>query len=233
MIRWEYVLGILGILVAIPSLLAPWFSGPPALALAGAVAALACVGAAIVIQRFLNLPAISIDAQTTSITFGTDRTVARMVKRYEFRVHRKGLDHWVHRNISSEGQITDFRWNGTPVPAGDVRKRSGSIQVIVRNPYVWPLGKKIQGELSYVLRDSFPGTVEYLQYVSDMPTKVALLRVQFPPNQHCTDAYVQERRNGVVETVDNGLKRDAQGQWLELEVRKPKGGHEYTVYWHW
>jgi hypothetical protein len=233
LIRWDYVLGILGILVAIPSLLAPWFSGSPALALAGAIAALACVGAAIVAQRFLNLPAISIDSQTTSITFDTDRALARMVKRYEFRVHRKGLDHWVHRNLSSEGQITDFRWNGTLVPAGDIVKRSGSIQVTVRNPYVWPLGKKIQGELSYVLRDSFPGAVEYLQYVSDMPTKVALLRVQFPLNQHCTDAYVQERRNGVVETVANGLERDSQGRWLELEVRKPKGGHEYTVYWHW
>jgi hypothetical protein len=66
-----------------------------------------------------------------------------------------------------------------------------------------------------------------------MPTKIAVLRVQFPPNQHCTDAYVQERRNGVVETLDNGVKRGPDGHWLELEVRKPKGGHEYTVYWHW
>jgi hypothetical protein len=233
LIRWDYVLGILGILLAIPSLLAPWFSGPPALALSGAIAAIAFLGAALFVERFLNLPAISIDSQTTSITFDSDRTVAKMVKRYEFRVHRKGLDHWVHRNISSEGQIADFRWNGTPVPAGDVLRRSGSIQVTVRNPYVWPLGKKIHGELSYVLTDSFSGAVEYLQYVSDMPTKIALLRVQFPPNQHCTDAYVQERRNGVVETLGSGVKRGADGHWLELEVRRPKGGHEYTVYWHW
>jgi hypothetical protein len=233
LIRWDYVLGILGVLLAIPSLLAPWFSGPPALALAGAIAGIACVGAAVFVQRFLNLPAISIESQTTSITFGNDRTVARMVKRYEFRVHRKGLDHWVHRNISSEGEISDFRWNGRPLPASDVLKRSGSIQVTVRNPYVWPLRKNIHGELSYVLTDSFPGPVEYLQYVSDMPTKLAVLRVQFPPGQHCTDVYVQERRNGVVETLDNGVRRSPDGHWLEFEVRKPKGGYEYTVYWHW
>lgn len=156
-----------------------------------------------------------------------------MVKRYEFRVHRKGLDHWVHRNISSEGRIFDFRWNGTSIPLGDILTREGSVQVTVRNRYVWPLGKKIQGELSYVLLDSFPSEVEYLHYVSDMPTKVALLRVHFPPNQHCTAAYVQQRKNGVVETVEDGLKRDVNGRWLELEVRRPKGGHEYTVYWHW
>ena len=233
MIRWDYVLGTLGVLLTFPGLLSPWFSGPPALAAAGVIAAIACVGAAFFVQRFLNLPAISIDSQTTSITFETDRTVAGMVKRYEFRVHRKGLDHWVHRNISSEGQITNFRWNGAPVPTGDILSRSGSIQVTVRNPYAWPVGKKIRGELSYMLEDSFPGVVEYLQYVSDMPTKVALLRVQFPPNRHCTGAYVQERRNGVVETVENGLRRDPQGRWLELEIRRPKGGHEYTVYWHW
>jgi hypothetical protein len=116
LIRWDYVLGIVGVLLAIPSLLVPWFSGPPALALAGAIAAIACVGAALVVQRFLNLPAISI---------------------------------------------------------------------------------------------------------------------QFTTNQLCTAAYVQQRRNGVVETVDNGLRRGPNGLWLELDVRNPKGGHEYTVYWHW
>lgn len=223
----------MAILLAIPSLLAPWFSGPPALAAAGALAAVACAGAAFVVQRYLNLPAISIDAQVTSLTFDANRTVARMTKKYEFRVNRKGLDHWVHRNISSEGEISDFYWNGAPVATGDILKREGSFQVTVRNPYVWPVGRAIQGELSYVLKDSFPSAVEYLHYVSDMPTKLAHLRIRFPPNQLCTGAYVQERRNGVVETVENGLKRDPNGLWLELEVRKPKGGHEYTVYWHW
>jgi hypothetical protein len=233
LVRWDYVLGLVGIVLAIPSLLAPWFSGPPALAIAGVFAAIAAVGAAIVVQHFLNGPAISIDSQTTTLTFDSDRTVGRIVKRYEFRVRRKGLDHWVHRNISSEGQVADFYWNDTLVPAGDILKRSGSLQVTVRNNYVWPLGKRIRGELRYVLTNSFPGNVEYLQYVSDMPTKRVLLRVEFPPNQHCTEAYVQERRNGVVETVSNGLKRDPNGRWLEVEVRRPKGGHEYTVYWHW
>ena len=97
------------------------------------------------------------------------------------------------------------------VPGGDIVKREGSVQVTVRNAYVWPHGKRIQGELSYVLKDSFPGPVEYLHYVSDMPTKTAHLRVQFRQGQLCTGAYVQERRNGVVETVENGLKRDPNG----------------------
>jgi len=233
LIRWDYVLGIAGVLLAIPSLLAPWFSGPPALAVSGGISTIVCLGAAFVAQRFINLPAISIDSQITLLTFDSDCSVGKMTKRYEFRVHRKGLDHWVHRNISSEGEITDFRWNGTPVPLGDIVRREGSIQVTVRNPYVWPHGRKIQGELSYVLRDSFPAAIEYLHYVSDMPTTTARLRVQFPQKQPCTGAYVQQRRNGVVETVEDGLKRDPGGSWLELDVRKPKGGHEYTVYWHW
>ncbi len=92
-----------------------------------------------------------------------------------------------------------------------------------------------------MLTNSFPGDVEYLQYVSDMPTKITLLRVQFPPNQHCTDAYVQERANGVVETLDNGVKRASDGHWLAaraagdalLWFAYPKGtSKKYTCDFH-
>ena len=233
MIRWDYVLAGVAILLAIPSLFAPWYSGPQAIVVASAIAAIALLLAALVVQRNLNRPAISVRAQTTSVIFENDRTIARLVKSYEFRVHRKGLDHWVHRNISAEGQVSDFRWNGEIVPGGDIVKRSAYFQVTVRNRYAWPLDTTIRGELSYVLTDSFEEDVEYLQYVSDMPTQRARLRVEFPPNDQCTSAYLQRRENGVVETFEDGVERDPQGRWLEAAVKNPKGGQEYTVFWHW
>ncbi len=70
-------------------------------------------------------------------------------------------------------------------------------------------------------------------YVSDMPTQRARLRVEFPPNDQCTSAYLQRRENGVVETFEDGVERDPQGRWLEAAVKNPKGGQEYTVFWHW
>ncbi len=136
MIRWDYVLAGVAILLAIPSLFAPWYSGPQAIVVASAIAAIALLLAALVVQRNLNRPAISVRAQTT-------------------------------------------------------------------------------------------------YYVSDMPTQRARLRVEFPPNDQCTSAYLQRRENGVVETFEDGVERDPQGRWLEAAVKNPKGGQEYTVFWHW
>jgi hypothetical protein len=232
-IRWDYVLGLVGIALAIPSLIALWSSGSGALVLGGGISAIALLAAAWFVEANLDLPAISVESQATTVSFENDRSIAKLVRKYEFRVRRKGLDHWVHRNISAEGQISDFCWNGATIPMPDIVRRSNHIQVTVRSPYAWPMGKQLQGELSYRLQDSFNEAVEYLQYISDIPTKLAMLRVEFPPNQNCTSVYVQRRANGVVDTFEDGVQRDPRGRWLEVKLRKPKGGHEYTVYWHW
>jgi hypothetical protein len=231
-VRWDLVLGVIAVLLGIPSVIDLLVRGETALAIGGFLAALIFLAGATYLKRQLNLPAISVDFQKLVLRFERSRAEATITKQYEFRVHRPDLSQWVHRNISADGQITDFKWGGIEIPAVDRVAHCNDLEVTTRNPYPWPNNRKLHGTLTYVLTNSFPSHVEFLQYTSDMPTKLAIVRVEFCHGDRCTSAYVRRRADGVTETLDI-VDRDPNGTWIQVEISKPKGGHEYTLFWHW
>lgn len=230
--RWDLVLSVISLVLGLPSIVDLFVRGQTALALGGFVAALVFLAGALYLRQQLHLPAISVDFQKLTLKFDGARDNARITKAYEFRVHRPDLSQWVHRNISADGQINDLKWDGRDIPASDRVAHCNDLEVTTRNPYPWPRNTKLHGTLTYVLTNSFPANVEFLQYTADMPTKLAVIRVEFCDGDRCTSAYVRRRADGVTETLDI-VERCPNGTWIQVELRKPKGGREFTLFWHW
>ena len=70
-----------------------------------------------------------------------------------------------------------------------------------------------------------------MHYISDTPTERVQMRIEFGTDR-CTSAYVSKGANGATETLDI-VDRDPNGAWIQVDIEKPKGGHEYTLMWHW
>ena len=166
------------------------------------------------------------------LSFPTDISVAHLVKEYKIVANRPNLRQMIHKNIAADGPIEDIRWNDQPVPQKQITKRLGEYIARIDFPIPHKIGAPFSGKLSYICKDSFSGNPEALVYCVDFDTKVARIRVNFPPDKKCISARASRTLGAGEEDIhDPYVPPD--GSYLELKLERPEIGSEYNIYWNW
>lgn len=101
---------------------------------------------------------------------------AKLTKRYQIVPNFA----YLHRNIASDGSISNLCWNGRPIPASDIKAVLGENQVTINFKAPSAKGVAFAGALSYDLSNSFPATDEALVYVVDFPSPMVTLQIDLP-----------------------------------------------------
>lgn len=81
-------------------------------------------------------------------------------------------------------------------------------------------------------RDSFANNTEFLIYSPDHVTKAAKIRIEFPDDSPCLSTEARFSR-GAGDLPFPAPKRSPNGDWIEIEIEKPKLGADYKIIWRW
>jgi hypothetical protein len=227
--RW---LGAAGVLLSLPGFLLLLFSEQMAVAVLVLALGAAVVGAAVAVYYLTNLPEYTLTSVVVELAvLEADGSRALLTKKYRIRPNYAHLDRMIHRNIAADGSVRNIRWNGSPVSQSDVRQVLGTYEVTIGFGAPLVRWKEFGGTLSYEAVNSFPGATEALHYVVDFPVRKLEICIRMPPGRKAVNPRAT-RKAGLRRTLrDPALTHD--GRTIELRVRRPIRGAEYSIYWDW
>ncbi|MFA6958689.1 MAG: hypothetical protein WC538_22705 [Thermoanaerobaculia bacterium] len=229
----DRALAVLGILFTLPGFLLLFLSESQSVGVAFTLTGFALLVTAFVYYYFRNLPAFTVKEQKVLVEIKDPQGKLSTVKRtYRVRSNYKHQSSMTHKNIASDGSVSNICWNGTPVPAAQIKQflHEYIIQVPLDMP-VKPFGE-FSGTLSWDLADSFPGNPEGVIYCVDFPTKVVEIEILLPAARPALDA-TASRIDGIGYTPIDGLDRSPGGRRLAITLRRPKVNSEFLIGWHW
>ena len=156
---------------------------------------------------------------------------ATYVKIMRIRANHTGPAQYVHRNLSSDGSMQNFRVNGISVtPQMDAGDR------LLYVDFGRPLrrGEEREIKLEIDLFNSFPATTEWITYNIAYPTRKLTIEVKLPstrpafsPEIYCLSGGEKERVSTKPQLLDNGCKII----WNSGDHRNL--GSEYRLQWEW
>jgi len=226
-------LGLLGLIVGLPSFLALFFSDHATTALLCVVIAVLAIGAAVWVNKVGTDHPFRMDVVEVHLDLSKGPSQATLTKTYKIVPNFNHLTQMVHRNIAADGDVRDFNWNGRPIPDAQQRRTmGGEYEITVPFTPAPSRGKPFDGKLSYDLIDSFPAHSESLGYVVDFPTKIVTITVTLPTNKACLTA--------IPRLAFGGQERDLRDLiiapdrcTLKYSVKKPRVGSQIITYWTW
>ena len=228
----DRVLAIAGIIIGIPGVIVLFAAANETLAaFAGLLAAL-LLGAAFYIRYLFNAPPYTFPEVNATLEFSGDERRAVLRKIYKIRPNYSHLRQLEHRNISADGQISNFLWNGKPIPSSSISQQMGQYEVLVNLPVIPGRWQIFDGELSYEMKNSFNGNPESVQYCVDFPTKKVVLTILFPKNRPCLSAEARKMQGAGARPIEMPTISQ-NGRELALTIKRPTYGATYTIYWHW
>jgi hypothetical protein len=229
---WDRLLGGLGVLLGIPGVLVLFFTANVTLAVFAGVLAVLLLAAAMYGRFFVHAPPYTFNNVNVTLEFGATEKSAVLRKEYKIRPNYAHLKQLEHRNIASDGSISNICWNGVPVPGNNIIKSLGEYHVKIDLPVAPRLWSVFDGELSYDLADSFGSSSENIMYSVDSPTREAKISIKFPPNRGCKSAAAR-RRHGAGESALADPTFSAAKDRLEFKIVRPAMGASYIIYWDW
>ncbi|HEU0014795.1 MAG TPA: hypothetical protein VFQ45_14005 [Longimicrobium sp.] len=229
----DRALSVIGLLLSLPGfLIVVLADDDAAVAALTLLLGLLTLAAAAAVYYFTNLPEFSLRSVAVALDIRDEAgRRATLAKSYRILPNYGHLDRMVHRNIAADGSVRNICWNGAPVPEGNVREVLGQYEVTIGFGAPLPRWAEFPGRLSYEVVDSFPGRVEALHYVVDFPTRVLEIRVDFPPGRLPREPRAVRSSGGRRPLRPPRVSPD--GRTLELKVRRPMRGAEYSIYWSW
>jgi len=227
-------LAVAGALLSLPGFMLLFFTDHQTTAILAVFIGLGILVSARTVQYLTNLPPFTMKSVAVVLTFKDDHGKhAVLSKHYVIRPNFNNLGEMAHRNIASDGAVSNICWNDEPVPAADIRTVLGEYEVTVRfrnqQPRKWHL---FQGKLSYMLTDSFNGNEEGLMYVVDFPARAVSFRVDLPAKRRCRSATAY-RLEGSGRTALQPPLISGDGATISLTVKRPRVGSEFAIYWRW
>jgi hypothetical protein len=229
----DRTLAILGVLLGIPGALALFLTSNVTLAVMAGVLAALLLGAAFYIRYLFIAPPYTFPSVKVTLTFVNSEKKAVLRKDYKIRPNFSHLKQLEHRNIASDGTISNICWNNVPVPPTHIKHRLGEYEVRVDLTVAPRLWSTFEGSLSYELDDSFDSINESMVYCIDFPTKSANIEILFPPNKPCKRAEVRKLHGLGEEHIGDKPILSASGDKLELGITHPSHGANYAIYWEW
>ncbi len=226
-------LTIVGLVLALIGLAGPLPGNTPlavALVVGGLIGA---GGGALIIVRVKSRPPFSLRQQHLVFEITKpDGSQCVCRKTLKFRCNLMDQTEYVHRNIYADGPVTDFAWNGEGVMAAPV-KSAGEWVVSIRRQPSWRVGPVHTGTLSYTVADTFRDTTEWIAYVCDRETDSAEMTICFPAARPFKRAWTTDRKAGQVTHVERDGALIQSSLELRREIKNPKIGVEYYIYWEW
>lgn len=221
----------MGAILALPSILALFFTPYQTAAILGLVLASLLIGGSFAVAWIIGLPPWTIiESRTTLTIHRTDGGLATWTKIIKARPNHQGQTQFIHRNIRAEGGVNNFRLDGTPSPythfLGEYIVHEGFGRQVV----MW---RVIESRLSYDLHNSFMNPQEYIFIQPDFFTRKATVEIYLPQGRPVTgipEAYceigAETRPMGHPVPSDDGLR-------ISWEARRLKPGYRYFIRWNW
>ncbi len=156
---------------------------------------------------------------------------ATFSKRMSIRANHKGLTQYIHRNLSADGSMQNFRVDRVTVQP---QKDAGDYLVYVNFPRPLNRGETLPTILDIDLTASFPSTTEWVTYLLTYPTKELTVEVNLPSDRPASKAEVYCLRGGEIEPVDTKpqlLDNNCRIVWTATDLRDL--GWEYRIQWTW
>lgn len=229
----DRALGLLGVIIGLPSFLALFFSDQATAALLCGVIAILMVAAAVWVNKAATDHPFRMDQVVVHLDLSKGPPEATLTKTYKIVPNFNHLTQMVHRNIAADGDVSDFRWNGRPIPNAQQRRTmGGEYEITVPFTPAPSRGKPFDGSLSYKLLNSFPADSESLGYVVDFPTKIVTITVTLPAARKCLTA-IPRLAFGGQERDLSALTIGPNRETLSISVKKPRVGSQIITYWTW
>lgn len=231
--NWDRLLTIAGLTFGLPGFLLLFFEPTRTAAILAVLLALALLAGAYVAHYLSTLPPYTMKTAAVSLVIkDKGGKNAHLSKEYEIRPNYSHLTTMTHRNIAADGETNNICWNDRPVPAHRIRSILGEYEVTIEFPAQCKRWHTFKGKLSYDVEDSFLGNPEGLVYVADFPTKLARIHIDLPQERPCSRAYTYKVVGAQkVSYIDPDVSSDKAR--IELEIKRPRIGSEYMLYWDW
>lgn len=164
------------------------------------------------------------DAAATTAGFSTIVTA---------RANHTGVSQLWFRNINADGDVTNFRIDGAPVPQNLIVKKAGSYEVCKQFDRPLRRGDTEQITLSYDLINAFSSTHEGITHVTVTKTKKLKIRVEFHSQRVGHNVRFYAAYGGGIEKDLDPPRFDNTGLALEIELEGLKTAAYYTIDWNW
>jgi len=227
------LLSILGIILALPSIIALFCSPYRATAILGLILGLAIIAFVIIFKWYSSRPPWSIIEyhKILKIKTRSGRT-AQITMINKIRANHGGLTEFIHRNIRSDGQIKNFRFGSNPVPVSDITTEAQEFIVHERFAREAHRGEILSSHLTFDLIDSYKEAHNFTGHVPDFFTTKAKIEIHFPKSRPPRNA--KAYRGIGAERCELGVPIiSTDGNVAIWEGAKLKPGQRYRVEWDW
>lgn len=226
----DRALGVLGVVIGLPSLLALFFSDQWIISSLAFALAIALIVAGVLVDRATDQHPFK--CKRVDLRLTVDPKVTVLTKTYRMIPSFNDLRQFTHRNIAADGKVHSFLWNGKPIEQSYISLEMGEYSITIPLIPSPAKGKEFGGELSYTMEDTFPHASESMIYTIDIPTEIVSMTLQL--SRPCTTAEARIEASGQSRQIPGrGLVISEDRKTLTLEAKRPRIGSLVRVYWNW
>jgi len=227
-----------GFVLGIPGVVALFFSADVSVGASAIVVAFLAIALSFAVTYYKNRPPYKFKkAEATLDIKARDGSVATLTKIYKFVPNIRDQHTFIHRNIAADGTVNNFQWENGAIDPHWLRKVLHQYEVTIDFGYP-PLrvGQTVDHKLQYDVLNSFPAQKEGWFFVVEYPFKHLHLTLKFPEDRPITSLESSRTIGASVQSLGLGLdavKAAGNRQYIELDIKKPKLGAQYEIWWRW
>jgi len=226
----DRILAGMGILLTVPGFAALFLSPYGAAAAIALTFGALFLAAAAIFRHLDSLPPYTyLDLRSELLFPKGSGAFATFKQSMRIRPNFRHLTMLTLRGFGADGTVTNFKWDGKPV---DVVKRAGRYRVTVTFTAPRTRFVPFSGILTYDFIDSFLAEREYFCEPVRASTKRADLVIGFPEEKPGHDIEVIREDDSGDEELPAQMWTH-QGRQVSLQVRRPKPGTSYWIWWRW
>jgi hypothetical protein len=159
--------------------------------------------------------------------------LATQTTKIHAQANHTGITQLWFRNLNADGQMNNFKMNGTLVPPNLVRRKAGGYEVCKEFDRPLRAGDTYKATLTYDLINSFPKEREGTTHVVFTATKKLKMRVEFHQQKVGREPlFFMERGGGIAEQLapprPDGFALEVESEGEDLQI-----GAYYTIEWVW
>lgn len=231
-VDWLAILGIiLALVFGIPTI--PLFaSGNIALGSLALILALVVIGLTIYLWWLSTCSPYTIISYMMKVDIlDTTGKNALVKKTITLRPNQRGLDHYTHRNISADGNVTFAVDPGVTVARNQIS--GGDHHVEVRFPHQLHFFKHVTTWIQISCVDTFLNNTESAVLLVDMPIKSAIIDISFPAGRPPQNTKVIYRYSGMEKELPPPTVSGNQITWQYSRRPRslPYGEHQVSCDW--
>jgi len=225
---WKRTEVWISLLLGIPSFLGSFLTGQRVLM----CIILGGVGLMIYASYLFNKAEFTILKCEKTLTITNKRaSVAQVARQIRAVANQKGLTELWCSGIAATGTIDEIRIDRRKPDL--IEENCKQYRICKRFPLPLTRGEEFDTHISYLLKDSFPASIERFGHAPDHATRKLILRVRLPAARKCKSAKAYVCINQHPHRALPSPHVSADRREITLEITRPRQGHEYVLEWEW